>query len=164
MKNVKPVALVALAFGLLAAPLVQAQDAPPPPGMEEGPGGPGGMRSADRFDGMSVEGKKLLANDMIDGREKSKGFREARQAAREKVRAAMLAEPFNANALRDAFEAERKLASDQMKQHHEQMAATIAKLSPADRKIFAQGMGRMEDRMKRGGERWKERRGDGPSQ
>jgi Heavy-metal resistance len=99
------------------------------------------------LEGMSVEGRKIMAVEMIDGREKMKAGHEAREAIRDKVRTAMTAEPFNANVLRSAFEEERKIANDQQKSHHEHMVGVMGKLSVADRKIFAQSMGNMEQRI-----------------
>jgi uncharacterized membrane protein len=99
------------------------------------------------LEGMSLEGRQIIAVELIDGREKMKAGHDARKAARDKVRAAMIAEPYNANALRSAFEEERKLASDQQKNHHEHMTNVIGKLSAADRKIFAQSIRNMEQRM-----------------
>jgi hypothetical protein len=99
------------------------------------------------FEGMSAEGRKIMAVEMIDGHEKQKAGQAMRKAARDKVRAAMTAAPYNANILRSAFEEERRLASDQQKNHHEHMVAVMGKLSDADRKIFAQSMGNMEQRM-----------------
>jgi uncharacterized membrane protein len=99
------------------------------------------------LEGMSPEGQKIMAMEMIDGHEKQKAGQATRKAARDKVRAAMTAVPYNANTLRGAFEEERKLASDQQKNHHEHMITVMSKLSDADRKIFAQSIGNMEQRM-----------------
>jgi Heavy-metal resistance len=108
------------------------------------------------FDGMSVEGRKLIAVEMIDGREKMKANHEQRKAMREKIRVAMIADPYNANALRAVFDDERKMASDQQKMHHDHMVAMMSKLSAADRKIFAASLGRMEQHM---GGKWKQGKG-----
>jgi hypothetical protein len=127
-------AMIALAAGLMFSTSAFAQPM---------------MGGTDRMmQGMSVEGRKIVAMHMIDQQEERKGHMEERKAAREKVRAAMTAEPYIAGNLRSAFEAERKVASEQQKDRQEQMIIVMGKLSAADRKIFADASVRMEERMK----------------
>jgi uncharacterized membrane protein len=119
-----------------------AADMPPHQLMRQDPG--------KMFEGLSAEGRKLVAAEMINGREKMKANQDQRKAMREKIRIAMTAEPYNAYALRDAFEEERKMSSDQQKMRHEHVVAMIGKLSASDRKIFAEASSKMEQRWGKG--------------
>lgn len=156
--------LAAASLTLIASPLV-AQPMPggdmPPPGAPDGPpGGPGGkqgMRAV--LDKLSPEGRRIVEQSFKDGMADREADQQTRKAARDKVRAAMTTEPFNASALRTAFEEERAIAQAHMKAHHERVVTQMAKLSAADRKVMAEALGSMESRFDKMRERWKERRG-----
>jgi uncharacterized membrane protein len=97
---------------------------------------------------LSPEGRKILMEDMQSGKNKLEASMSTRKAARDKIRAAMVAEPFNAAALSTAFAEERALAATHQKDHHDHMVSMMGKLSAADRKIFAESMGNMEMRLR----------------
>ncbi len=143
---------------LLATPvmaqIVAPPDAPPPAGPD--------MRQRHKDDlltKLSPEGRKIMEAEMSAGRQRMQASHEARKAVRDKVRAAMTAEPFSASTLSAAFAGERKLAQEQMANHHAHMVGVIGRLSSADRKIFADSMGQMEQRMKMFRQHGKDRQG-----
>ncbi len=121
-----------------------------PPPMQDGPHESGKMMKhhggGKMLEGMSADGRKIVAVAMIDREEKRKNHSDARKAARDKVRAAMLSDTYSAAALRAAFEEERKLAGDQQRDNHEHMISVMNKLSAADRKIFAESTAQIEHR------------------
>jgi uncharacterized membrane protein len=139
--------LIALSFSLLLATPALAQMPPPMQDTRPEHGKMMMPHGGKMLDGMSTEGRKLVAVAMIDRREKMKSHADARKAARDKVRAAMMADSFSAASLRAAFEDERKVAAEQQKDNHEHMIGLMGKLSNADRKIFAASTGELERRL-----------------
>jgi hypothetical protein len=85
---------------------------------------------------LSPEGRAILRAEMRE----NTADRQSKQAAR-------TAEPYNTNALRSAFDDERKVADEQQKQQHQRMLIVAGKLSPADRKVFADSMSEAEERV-----------------
>jgi Heavy-metal resistance len=133
----------------LAAGAVQAQtppiDGPPPAQMA--PEGPPPRPMQALLSKLSPEGRAILQAEMEGSKADRQTKGQARRAARDKIRTAMLTEPYNAGALRSAFEEERKLAAEQQKLQHENMVNVLGKLSSADRRLFADSMGQMEQKL-----------------
>ncbi len=146
--------LIAIAGICFLSTFTMAQTPPPSPSHEMGREGGhrqnrgGRMHHDMMMSKLSAEGRKILEADMQDGKNKMESNMSSRKAARDKIRAAMLAEPYNAAALSTAFAEERALAGAQQKQHHDHMTSIMGKLSAADRKIFAESTHNMEMRMR----------------
>jgi uncharacterized membrane protein len=142
--------LFALVGTCLISTVAMAQTPPPEMGREGGHRQHRGerMHHDTMMNKLSAEGRKILEADMQDGKNKMEANMTSRKAARDKIRAAMIAEPYNAATLSAAFADERALAGAQQKQHHDHMTSVMGKLSAADRKIFAESMGNMEMRMR----------------
>ena len=141
--------VIAATMAILAAPAL-AQAAPPaPPNIFEA--------GNERMRVMRMHGRDLWANVSPEGRailrETLKGDpkdREATRAARDRINAIVGAERLDVAALRMAMEEERRLVDAQHASRQARMLAAIQKLSPADRKAFAedarQGRARVEAR------------------
>jgi uncharacterized membrane protein len=124
-----------------------AQIPPPPQDQPHEREGHRGQR-AEMMAKLSPEGRKIIIADMQTGKAKLEASMASRKAARDKIRAAMIAEPFNAATLSTAFAEERALAATHQKDRNDHMIGMLGKLSAADRKIFAESTGRMEMRMR----------------
>lgn len=138
-------ALLAAAAILLSGPAL-AQNPPPPPGAaspkawgEAGPRGPRGeMRQmrAQRFANISPEGRQILAEAM---RAESRAEdRQRMAAARDRIHALVAAERLDVAALRRAMEEERRLVDQMHAARQARMLAAFQKMSPEDRKAFAE--------------------------
>ena len=130
----------------------RAQAAPPPPqGQREiqiRRLSPGMQFHADRFEGMSGEGRVTLREAMTP--RLTPQDREAVRAARQRVLTLLAADKLDVSAVRRAQAAERELVVKQHERQQEAMLAAYQKLSAADRKAFADGMRDREERMLEG--------------
>lgn len=148
-------AVAVAAVPVLAQPSPPTPPAPPKvhimrmsPGME-------GMRHLGRFEGMSPEGRAILADAMRP--QLTPEDRQAVRAARERVLNLIAADKLDVAAVRRAQAAERELV---LRQHERQQAAMLAayqKLPAADRKAFVEGMQNKEERMLKHMERARQR-------
>jgi|GEM_PF-2307839 len=148
---------LAVAAPALAQPAAPTPPAPPAPKVHIMRMSPGmeGMRHLGRFEGMSPEGRRILAEAMRPQR--SPQDREAVKAARERVLGLIAAERLDVAAVRRAQAAERELV---VRQHERQQAAMLEayqKLSLADRRAFVEGMQSQEERMVKHMERARQR-------
>ncbi len=129
--------LIAATLALLAAPvLAQAASPAPPAGAEAPRAGAYGkrMNRHDMWANVSPEGRAILRETMR-GDPKD---REAIKASRDRINAIVGAEKLDVAALRKAMAAERRLVDAQHANRQASMLAAIQKLSPADRKAFAE--------------------------
>ncbi|MFQ3595404.1 MAG: periplasmic heavy metal sensor [Sphingomonadaceae bacterium] len=140
--------LVAVA-ACLAAPAL-AQPAPPAP-----PAAPPAAKSGERhayarerkgprgtprmFGNVSEEGRAVLSEAM---RTTTPEDRAAVRAARDRVNALIAAERLDVPALRRAMEDERRLVSQLQARRQAALLEAVQKLSPADRKAFAEDAGK----------------------
>lgn len=132
--------LIAAAIALMTAPAL-AQAAPP---AQQAP--PSGFEAGnERMRVMRMHRQHLWANVSPEGRailrETLKGDprdREATRAARDRINAIVGAEKLDVGALRKAMEEERRLVDAQHAARQGRMLAAIQKLTPADRKAFAE--------------------------
>lgn len=134
----------------VAAPAF-AQPAPPPPSPQRevqirrmSPGMMG-FHEMDRFAGMSAEGRATLREAMKP--QQTPQDREAVRSARQRVLGLIAADKLDVSAVRRAQAAERDLVIKQHERQQDAMLAAYQKLSPADRKAFAEGMRDREERM-----------------
>ncbi len=150
---------LALAAGLMAAPLV-AQTAPPaPPAPQAGAQkayegnkyGHGMHQGRMGMQSMSAEGRQIMRDAMRKGQDPAQ--RTAMQDARNAVMVIVSADKLDVNALRKAMEAERKLVDQQHARRQANMLEAFQKLSAEDRKAFVTdaraGRDRMKQRMER---------------
>lgn len=132
--------LVAATLALMAAPAL-AQAAPPAP-----PAPPSGFEAGnERRQVVRMHRQAMWANVSPEGRailrETLRGDpkdREATRAARDRINAVVGAETLDVGALRKAMADERRLVDAQHAARQARMLAAIQKLSPADRKAFAE--------------------------
>lgn len=117
---------------------------------------------AEALQNLSPEGRQQVESAMKDGREQAKAHYANRKAARDKIRAAMHAEPFNADALRAAFKEESALATKQMQDRHERMVGALSKLSSADRQAFVKALDNMESKRGLLRKRWNDKNTPAP--
>jgi hypothetical protein len=131
---------------LLAAALagpVLAQAAPPPPPAPPGPGVEQRREvriyKMDRRDGMfgdvSPEGRKLLSDALRANRPED---RAQVQAVRDRINALIAAERLDVPALRRAMADERRIVDEQHARRQAALLEAVGKLTPADRKAFAE--------------------------
>lgn len=129
--------LIAATAALLAAPvLAQAAPSAPPTGYEAGNERmrTHRMHRGDMWANVSPEGRAILRETMR-GDPKD---REAIKASRDRINAIVGAETLDIAALRKAMADERRLVDAQHAARQARMVAAIQKLSPADRKAFAE--------------------------
>ena len=153
MKTVLKTAAAALAFALAAPAL--AQVTPPAPAAPSAPPAPGPhgdvvikrypQMGMGHFAGMSDEGRVILREAMRS--QKTPQDKQAIRAARQRLLDLIAADRLDVAAVRRAQAAERDLVMREHEQQQEAMLAAYQKLSPADRKAFAQGMRSQEERM-----------------
>jgi Spy/CpxP family protein refolding chaperone len=129
--------LIAATAALLAAPVL-AQAAPPAPAQgAEAPRERGygkRMHRQQMWANVSPEGRAILRETMrADPQD-----REATRAARDRINALVGAEKLDVGALRKAMADERRLVDAEHAGRQARMLAAIQKLSPADRKAFAE--------------------------
>jgi hypothetical protein len=129
--------LIAATTALLAAPvLAQAAPPAPPTGFEAGNERMRALRihRGDMWANVSPEGRAILRETMR-GDPKD---REAIKTSRDRINAIVGAETLDVAALRKAMADERRLVDAQHAARQARMVAAIQKLSPADRKAFAE--------------------------
>jgi Spy/CpxP family protein refolding chaperone len=144
---------LAMAVVAMATPAL-AQPAPPPPPPAAGSGpmmGRGGHGRMAPWANLSPEGQTIMRDTMRQAMQDDQ--RQPLRAARDKISAIVAADRLDVAALRRAMDDERKLMDAQHARRQEMLIAALQKLSPADRKLFAQnaqaGRERMEQRMSR---------------
>lgn len=166
--------MLRLAFPLIAMMLLTqapsalaGPDVPPPPGDVSGfdqggpaPGGPHGpgreMRAI--YDKLSPAGRDILKQHHQAMRAQMERDHPAIKAAHDHVLAAMATDPLDREALRRAF-AEENSARDLIEQHRQEaQLALLGKLSAADRKIMADSLMGLRERIRDRFERYRERR------
>lgn len=132
--------LIAVSAALLAAPVLAQAASPAPPAAV-----PGAEPQRERVRMMRMHRQDMWANVSPEGRailrETLKGDpkdREATRAARDRINAIVGAEKLDVSALKRAMEDERRLVDAQHASRQARMLAAIQKLSPADRKAFAE--------------------------
>lgn len=123
--------------GLLATPLA-AQVAPPAPPAAPGVEAPRvkvmRMHRGQMFPNVSPEGRAILRETM----RRDPAEREQLRAARDRINGLVAADRLDVAALRRAMEEERRLVDANHARRQAGMLAAIQKLSPADRKAFAE--------------------------
>jgi len=126
-----------LAAGLLAAPVI-AQTAAPAPAATDTVRQEAGKERVrkDRGPRMSEDGRKIMGETMRAKRQDVD--REKLRAVREKIATIVGAPKLDVGALRAAMRDERQLVDLRHANHQERMIAALQKLSPEDRKIFAE--------------------------
>jgi Spy/CpxP family protein refolding chaperone len=129
--------LIAAAVAMLAMPVL-AQAAPPAPPTTAEAGNERmrvvRMHRKDMWANVSPEGRAIL-RETLRGDPKD---REATRAARDRINTLVGAEKLDVTALRRAMEDERRLVDSQHAKRQASMLAAIQKLTPADRKAFAE--------------------------
>lgn len=156
----KHIILAALAGTLLVTPGF-AQQAPataPKADAQAAPARqhPGPRHPGKRFESkMSAEGQQIMRDAMRGQRDDAD--RQQLRTARERINTLTAAEKLDVSALRKAMADERKLVNDRNAERQESLIRALEKLSPADRKAFAEhariGRHHVEQRMKHRGER-----------
>jgi Spy/CpxP family protein refolding chaperone len=135
--------LMAATLALMAAPVLAQAAAPAPPAPPAPPSvfeaGNERMRVMRMgrhamWPNVSPEGRAIL-RETLKGDPKD---REATRAARDRINAVVGAEKLDVAALRRAMDEERRLVDAQHAARQARMLAAIQKLSPADRKAFAE--------------------------
>lgn len=94
-----------------------------------------GRRGGPAFPNMSAEGRALLLDAMRANQETD---RVALRRARDEVNRLIAAERLDVAAVRRAMAEERRLVAEQQARRQEAMLGVLQKLSPADRKAFAE--------------------------
>lgn len=153
----KSIISASVASVLLAAAPAIAQTppaAPPPAAMPGGQGhkghnmGGGGHRMKP-WANLSPAGQAVMRDMMRQGMDE--GQRAPLRAARDRITTIVAADRLDVAALRSAMDDERRLMEAEHVRRQEAMVAALQKLSPADRKLFAQnaqaGRARMHQRM-----------------
>ena len=133
--------LIAATAALLAAPLLAQAPAPAPgqaPEAQRERMRMMRMHRQDMWANVSPEGRAIL-RETLKGDPKD---REATRAARDRINAIVGADRLDVSALRKAMEEERRLVDAQHASRQARMLAAIQKLSPADRKAFAEDANR----------------------
>jgi Spy/CpxP family protein refolding chaperone len=148
--------LIAATLALLAAPvLAQAAQPAPPTGYEAGNER---MRSSrmhrgDMWANVSPEGRAILRETLRAAPQD----REAIRASRDRINAIVGAEKLDVAALRKAMADERRLVDAQHANRQASMLAAIQKLSPADRKAFAEDARRARADVEARAAQWRKR-------
>lgn len=120
--------VIALAAVLLAsAPATAQSPAAPVPA-------PKGMQVRDVIAKLSPAGQESFRSDWLAFEHQASMQRKAAaHAAEDGVFQAMAAEPFNATALRHAYEVQRNVYANNQRARQEHLVSVLAKLSPSDR-------------------------------
>lgn len=153
--------LIAATTALLAAPvLAQAAPPAPPTGFEAGNERMRALRMhrGDMWANVSPEGRAILRETMR-GDPKD---REAIKTSRDRINAIVGAETLDVAALRKAMADERRLVDAQHAARQARMVAAIQKLSPADRKAFAEDARRARTDVEARMAQWRKRAQGGP--
>ena len=148
--------LIVATAALLAAPvLAQAAPPAPPTGTEAGNERMRAYRShrGNMWANVSPEGRAILRETMR-GNPKD---REAIKASRDRINAIVGAETLDVAALRKAMADERRLVDAQHAARQARMVAAIQKLSPADRKAFAEDANRARADIEARAAAWRKR-------
>ena len=146
--------LILTTAALLAAPaLAQAAPPAPPAGAEAKPKvRMQRMHQPMLFGNVSPEGRAILRNSMKG----DDGDRAAVKAARDRINGLVGAEKLDMTALKRAMEDERRLVDAQHVKRQSALLEAIQKLSPADRKAFAEDARKGRDQVEMRVMRWRE--------
>ena len=125
----------ALAQGPVAPP---GPPVPPPPPTVV-------FRTGGMFAGLSLQGQAIMREAVRQRRSPKEA--EALRAARQRVLALIAADRLDIAAIRRAQAEERRIVMEGHARQQEALLDAYRKLSPADRKAFAEGMRRREARM-----------------
>lgn len=154
---------------LLAAPAI-AQTAPSAAPVPPGADAPrrDGARAVPRgamFPNVSPEGRAILRETLREG---SPEDRAALMAARDRINSLVGAERLDVAALKRAMDDERRLVDSHHAKRQANMLAAIQKLSPADRKAFAEDARNARARVEARTSQWRKGGGErgpgGPGQ
>ena len=144
-----------LAIAALAAAPVMAQTAPPAPPTAGATAPKVKMMRVHRgpmFGNVSAEGRAILRESMKSDPE----GRAAVKAARDRINDLVAADRLDTAALKRAMEDERRLVDAQHAKRQASLLAAIQKLTPADRKAFAEDARKSRDEVEARVIRWRE--------
>ncbi|TPE59812.1 hypothetical protein FJQ54_12850 [Sandaracinobacter neustonicus] len=150
--------LILATAALMAAPAL-AQTAPPPLAAPPAAAAEGRLKlrpmriqHAPLFGNVSPEGRAILLESM----KADQSDRPALKAARDRINTLVGADKLDVPALKRAMEDERKLVDAQHVKRQSALLAAFQKLSPADRKAFADDARKGRDRVEARVIRWRE--------
>ena len=146
--------LILTTAALLAAPaLAQTAPAAAPTSADAKPkAGAKRMHHPMLFGNVSPEGRAILRETMRSNPED----RTALRATRDRINDIVGAEKLDVNALKRAMDDERRLIDSQHAKRQAALLAAIQKLSPADRKAFAEDARKGRDEIEARVKRWHE--------
>jgi hypothetical protein len=133
---------LALALGLMA---VSAGPLAGPALAQGAMGGPGGRMSSDMFNGMSAEGRQIMSQAMMAGRDGT--ARDQLKAAHDQVMTLLSQPTVDRAALQKAMAAEDKIMIDQINRQSDSMLKGFMLLSAADRQAWVANERAMRARM-----------------
>ncbi len=111
-------------------------------------------RRGPMFENVSAEGREILFAAM---RKDMGEHRAEMRAARDRINSLVGAEKLDVAALKKAMDAERKLVDAHHARRQTAMLEAFQKLSPADRKAFAEDAGKSRARVEARTKEWRER-------
>jgi uncharacterized membrane protein len=141
-----------LTIAALAAAPVMAQTAPPAAGATAPKVKMMRVHRGPMFGNVSAEGRAILRESMKSDPE----GRAAVKAARDRINDLVAADRLDTAALKRAMEDERRLVDAQHAKRQASLLAAIQKLSPADRKAFAEDARKSRDEVEARVIRWRE--------
>ncbi len=153
---ISAMAFTAPAFAQPAPPAPPAPAATPHHAAPDHGGGPRMGRHMGMFPSMSETGRAIMREAMMAGGNR-RDDRQKVEAAREKMLAALVAERFDASAVKRAMDEERTVSDATRQQRQAAMLAAFQKLSPEDRKAFVTDSRAMKARMQGRMEGWRDR-------